>query len=107
MVPWRQALASPPDMVQFAPVARSATLSLSRSAPRRCVLQRQDLPTDSFYERPTLFIEQGWQAKKVQAMMGHGSIQMTFDLYGHLWETAEDDAAAHGADRGAAFALRR
>jgi integrase len=30
----------------------------------------------------------------VQAIMGHGSIQITFDLYGHLWETAEDDATA-------------
>jgi integrase len=27
-------------------------------------------------------------------MMGHSSIQMTFDLYGHLWKTAEDDADA-------------
>ena len=42
----------------------------------------------------SLFIEQGWQAKKVQSIMGHSSIQMTFDLYGHLWETPEDDAAA-------------
>jgi integrase len=42
----------------------------------------------------SLFIEQGWQAKKIQAIMGHSSIQMTFDLYGHLWETPEDDAAA-------------
>ena len=42
----------------------------------------------------SLFIEQGWQAKKVQAIMGHNSIQMTFDLYGHLWKTPEDDAAA-------------
>ena len=42
----------------------------------------------------SLFIEQGWQAKKVQAIMGHSSIQMSFDLYGHLWKTLEDDAAA-------------
>ena len=34
------------------------------------------------------------QPKKVQTIMGHRSIQMTFDLYGHLWATAEDDAAA-------------
>ena len=26
--------------------------------------------------------------------MGHSSIQMTFDLYGHLWKTLEDDAKA-------------
>jgi integrase len=42
----------------------------------------------------TLFIEQGWSPKKVQAIMGHSSIQVTFDTYGHLWENAEDDAKA-------------
>ncbi len=42
----------------------------------------------------SLFIEQGWQPKKVQAIMGHSSITMTYDLYGHLWASPEDDAAA-------------
>jgi integrase len=42
----------------------------------------------------SLFIEQGWSPKKLMAVMGHSSIQMTFDLYGHLWKTAEDDARA-------------
>jgi integrase len=27
----------------------------------------------------------GTGAKRVQALMGHGSIQMTFDVYGHLF----------------------
>jgi integrase len=26
--------------------------------------------------------------------MGHASIQVTFDTYGHLWKTADDDAKA-------------
>jgi len=26
--------------------------------------------------------------------MGHSSIGMTFDTYGHLWPSAEDDQAA-------------
>jgi integrase len=26
--------------------------------------------------------------------MGHSTIQMTFDVYGHLWPSAEDDKAA-------------
>ena len=33
------------------------------------------------------------QPKKIQTIMGH-SIKMTFDLYGHLWETPEADAVA-------------
>ena len=42
----------------------------------------------------SLFIEQGWSPKKVQTTMGHSTIQMTFDVYGHLWPSAEDDAKA-------------
>jgi integrase len=42
----------------------------------------------------SLLIEQGWQPKKIQEIMGHSNISMTFDTYGHLWKTPEDDAAA-------------
>ena len=42
----------------------------------------------------SLFIDQGWPPKKVQAIMGHSSIQVTFDTYGHLWKSPEDDAQA-------------
>ena len=42
----------------------------------------------------SLFIEQGWQPKKVQMVLGHASIQMTFDLYGHLFEDQEGDRQA-------------
>jgi integrase len=42
----------------------------------------------------SLFIEQGWTPKKIMTVMGHSSIQVTFDLYGHLWKTLEDDAKA-------------
>lgn len=42
----------------------------------------------------SLFIEQGFSPKKVQALMGHSTIQMTFDTYGHLFPSAEDDQAA-------------
>ena len=41
-----------------------------------------------------LFIEQGFPPKKVQALMGHSSIQMTFDLYGYLFPSEEDDRQA-------------
>jgi integrase len=37
-----------------------------------------------------LFIEQGMNPKRVQAVMGHSSIQVTYDLYGYLF--ADEDA---------------
>jgi integrase len=42
----------------------------------------------------SLFIEQGFGPKRVQSLMGHSTIQMTFDVYGHLWPAAADDQAA-------------
>jgi integrase len=43
----------------------------------------------------SLFIQHlGWSPKRVQTVMGHSSIQMTFDLYGHLFEDAEGDQEA-------------
>jgi len=42
----------------------------------------------------SLFIaHMGWTPKRVCAVMGHSSIRMTFDLYGHLFEDREDDQA--------------
>jgi integrase len=42
----------------------------------------------------SLFIEEGWSAKRVQAVMGHSSIQMTFNVYGHLFPNPDDDREA-------------
>jgi integrase len=41
----------------------------------------------------SLFIEQGFPPKRVQALMGHASITITFDRYGYLFPTPEDDRA--------------
>ena len=38
-------------------------------------------------------IEQGFQPKRVQAILGHASIVMTFDRYGHLFPSDDDDQA--------------
>jgi integrase len=38
-------------------------------------------------------IEQEFSPKRVQALLGHSSIQMTFDVYGHLFPSLEDDHA--------------
>ncbi|SNT39472.1 tyrosine-type recombinase/integrase [Tropicimonas sediminicola] len=39
----------------------------------------------------SLFIEQGWNPKKIQTLLGHATINMTMDTYGHLFENPEED----------------
>jgi integrase len=41
----------------------------------------------------SLWIEQGFALKWVQAKLGHASIQMTADIYGHLFPNGEDEQA--------------
>jgi integrase len=42
-------------------------------------------------------IERGFSPKRVQSLIGHSSIQMTFDVYGHLFPSLEDDHAKFAA----------
>ncbi len=42
----------------------------------------------------SLFIEAGWGPKKIQALMGHSSITVTYDTYGHLFPSPDDDREA-------------
>jgi integrase len=42
----------------------------------------------------SLFIEQGFSPKKVQTLMGHSSIQVTFDTYRHLFPSQDEDRVA-------------
>jgi integrase len=42
----------------------------------------------------SLLIDQGWQAKRLQVFLGHASIGLTFDTYGHLFKDAEGDQKA-------------
>jgi integrase len=37
----------------------------------------------------SLFIELGWQPKRIKSVLGHSSITMTFDRYGHLFPQAD------------------
>lgn len=32
-------------------------------------------------------IEMGWNQKELQEFMGHASLKMTMDTYGHLWRS--------------------
>jgi integrase len=46
-------------------------------------------------------IERGFSPKKVQELLGHASITMTFDRYGHLFPSLEDDHAKFAAGEAA------
>ena len=47
----------------------------------------------------SLWIEQGLRPKKVQELLGHSTLQLTMDLYGHLWrDDDEDDALAQASE---------
>lgn len=41
-----------------------------------------------------LFIEQGMSPKRVQTILGHTSIKITYDLYGYLFRSDDEDRAA-------------
>jgi integrase len=45
----------------------------------------------------SLVIEWGFPPKRLQALLRHSSIQMTFDRYGHLFPSLEDDHAKFAA----------
>lgn len=45
----------------------------------------------------SLWIEQRVDAKRVQTWLGHHSIQVTFDTYGHLFEAVERDSSVAAA----------
>jgi integrase len=42
----------------------------------------------------SLWIEQNFTPKRIQTWLGHSSIQMTYDTYGHLLSNQDDDQAA-------------
>lgn len=42
----------------------------------------------------SLWIESGKSPKRIQKLMGHSTIQMTFETYGHLFADAEADQKA-------------
>jgi integrase len=45
----------------------------------------------------SILIAGGSKPKKVQTLLGHGSIKLTLDLYGHLWPEDEEDQAIAAA----------
>lgn len=51
-------------------------------------------------------IEQGFSPKRLQVLMGHGSMKMTYDVYGHLFPQPEDDHARFAAGEAALLGLK-
>lgn len=52
----------------------------------------------------SLWIEQGLDPKRIQTLMGHSSIQVTFDTYGHLFADTEKERQDADAIERALFA---
>ena len=46
---------------------------------------------------PVSLIDQGFTPKQIQTLMGHSSITLTFDTYGHLFPSEEDEQAQRSA----------
>lgn len=51
------------------------------------VLRRVPRFHDLRHTHVSLLIAKGWMPKEIQVRMGHASIVVTMDIYGHLWET--------------------
>lgn len=81
------------------PLQRAAGLVEASSCSDAATAADEDaLPTrytlhDFRHAAASLWIEQQVSPKRVQTWMGHGSIQVTFDVYGHLFSEADRDAA--------------
>jgi len=48
----------------------------------------------------SLWIEQGHNPKQIQKLMGHSSIKVTFDVYGHLFADNEQTSAPPKMSKG-------
>ena len=73
------------------PIQRAAGLARSYGATGE-VASKYTLH-DFRHAAASLWIDKGVTAKVVQRWMGHSSIQVTFDTYGHLFASPERDAA--------------
>lgn len=78
----------------FIPAMQKVGLTTEWRNEKGCLLHKPDFRFhDLRHAAAALFIEQGMGAKRIQELMGHSSIQVTFDIYGYLFRDAEKDAA--------------
>ena len=78
-----------PDWVFLTPAGKRVSETTLRRAFYHC-LDRAGLRRVRFHDLrhtyASLLIQQGAKPKYIQAQLGHGSIQVTMDIYGHLFE---------------------
>lgn len=102
---WRLACSPDPDNLVFPtkngrPMPLSNIIRLGLEPVQRAagIVDEDGNPKYSMHSlrhaAASLFIEQGMTPKRVQALLGHSTIQMTFDTYGHLFPSPEDDQKA-------------
>lgn len=66
-----------------------------KPALRRVGLPQSVRPHDLRHTSVALAIQAGWHPRKIQEMLGHSSIEVTFGTYGHLFDSLHSE----GADR--------
>ena len=85
----------------FAPLMVAAGLVDERGAPRFGLHDLRHAAASLFIESPK------FTPKRLQALMGHSSIQMTYDTYGHLFpQPASDQEAMAAIEAGLLGAVR-
>ena len=95
----------------FAIVLGGTTSALSQEVPPKTLFIKiyggELAPGFRFHDlchaAASLFIEVGMPPKRLCQVMGHSSIQVTFDLYGHLWPDDIGDAAMANLAQDALF----
>ncbi len=80
---------------------RSQRNTVSRSQAANAAVRRAGLLPLRFHDLRHTFaaflIHEGANAKQIMALMGHSSIRVTFDRYGHLFE-GHDEPIIQGLD---------
>lgn len=77
----------------YAPTSIRAGLETSRIVNGRTVMRKKYTFHALRHFYASWLIDQDFPPKKIQSLMGHASITMTFDIYGHLFPTDDDDFA--------------
>jgi integrase len=75
------------------PFARTSVMKRARAAWKTAKLAEIGLH-EARHSAASMWIASGWSVKVVSELIGHASIAITLDRYGHLFPAALDDAAA-------------
>ena len=78
-------------------MVRAGLTEIGRGQNNRKLLQVAFSPHMLRHVYASIQIENGVTPKRLQALLGHATLAMTMDLYGHLWTDAEGDQALAAA----------